>query len=85
MAKAYFMAISKGKPMPTEKLPPLDELLEANRIVRAYIENSNQGIGFKLYNASLSVEQTVAVWFFANEPDVNVTLGKFQMFIIKHS
>lgn len=85
LTKDYYKHLLLEKhPKPLRKLPDLELLLEAKTVVDAYVENCNKGLSLKMYNSTLSVEKVVAVWAFVNEPTLNIKLGNYQMFVIKH-
>lgn len=85
LTREYYDAMRKDKPLPKAKLPELREMLKANTIVNAYIQHQNLSLGdLKLANASLPPEIVAAVYMFANEPTLNVKLGPYQMFVLKH-
>ena len=84
LTRDYFDALRKDEPLPKTPLPELRIMLLANTIVSHYMDAVNFGINLKLFNACLKPEQVVAVWMFANEPTLNIKLGKHQLFIVKH-
>ena len=85
LTRDYYDAMRNDKPLPKTKLPELREMLKANTIVDAYIHHQNLSLGdLKLANAALQPEIVAAVYMFANEPTLNVKLGPYQMFVVKH-
>lgn len=85
LTRDYYRAIKDDKPLPKTPLPDLNVLIDAALVVDAYIKAQETLPSLRLYNATLDHKTIAAVWFFANEPTVNVKLGKHQMFVIKHS
>ncbi|TXE18591.1 hypothetical protein ES692_05990 [Psychroserpens burtonensis] len=82
--KAYYTAIKQNLRLPKEVLPHLNILIDAAMIVDAYIQNQATP-SLKLYNAVLDAKTIATVWMFANEPTLNIQLGKHQLFVIKHN
>lgn len=70
--------------MPKDKLPELNILLEAAMVVNAYMQSCNTGLSLRLYNATLDTKTICAVYFFANETQLNVKLGSYQLLSINH-
>ena len=84
LTRDYYDAMRHKKDLPKEKLPPLDVLIEANNVVSAYLDNVNLGLSLKLFNCCLPLDTVCAVWFFANEPTLNVRIGNYQLLALNH-
>lgn len=83
LTKAYYDAMKNNTALPAKPLPSLQELIDANTIVRAYV-NAKRFASIKLYRALLKVEDLTAVWLFYNEPTLNIRLGNYQLLAVKH-
>ena len=84
LTREYYDALRKDLPLPSQPLPELRIMLLANTIVTQYMEHVNFGLTIKLFNACLQPDKVAAVWMFANEPTLNIQLGKHQLFVVKH-
>lgn len=84
LTKSYHTAMEKNQELPAQPLPELSVLLEAALIVDAYMKALNAGLSIKLYNSVLDADTICAVYFFSKEKTLNLKIGNYQMFVIKH-
>ena len=84
LTREYYDAMQKDHPLPKAKLPTLRQMLLSNTIVGAYLAKANMGLSIKLVSSCLPAEVVAAVYLFYNEPTLNVKIGKYQMFVVKH-
>lgn len=84
LAREYYDAFRHDKDLPKKPLPHLSVLFDATTVVDAYMKEINKGVALKLYNAVLPVDKLISVWLFAKERDLNLSIGKHQVFILKN-